>query len=50
MKKIIASIFIISVLASCSASKESATTEKPEAPAAPVKSGSPRNPNNFPVK
>ncbi len=49
MKKIITSIFIITVLASCSSSQDAtkpASKEKPEViekPVAPIK-------NNFPVK
>ena len=48
MKKIIAAIFVISVLVSCSVSKDSTITEKPDAPTLPV---SPKKPtNNYQVK
>lgn len=48
MKKIIAAIFVISVLVSCSVSKDSSTAT--EESAVPVRSVSPKNPNNYPVK
>lgn len=48
MKKIIAAIFVISVLVSCSASKDSSTAI--EEPTVPARSVSPNNPNNYPVK
>ena len=54
MKKIFLALFVISILASCSASKDSSAIEKPEKPATPEvpkpTSVSPSNPNNYPVK